>query len=317
MGDTPAVTIIVCTSNRADNLRQTLAAIAQVCVPEQMPTELLVVDNASTDHTAEVVAACQLPNMPVRTVHEAQRGKGYAYNRGMAEAKGEVFLFTDDDVRPPQNWIEGICGPILRGEADAVAGGVKIAQHLERAWMEGTHRIWLADTEGIDPEQPDRIVGANMAFSRHLLEKVPEFDTELGPGALGFFDETLFSWQISKAGYRTTTAFDVCVEHHFDAARLTTDSFIQSATKMGRSYAYLAYHWKHDHEVHVYSQLMYCYFRHLLSRARRHRKYRKIGMWPGYELSMLSHIFYLRQYMIESKTPRKYDKYGLRKLRHE
>ncbi len=313
----PQVSIIICTCNRAAHLRQTLAALAGLCVPEALPTELIVVDNASTDDTAQVVQQCRLPNMPVRYIQEPKRGQCFARNTGIATAKGEIILFTDDDVRPPQNWIEGMCGPILRGEADAVAGGVKIAPHLERAWMEGTHRTWLAETQGIKPEKPDRIVGANMAFSRHLLEKVPEFDTELGPGGLGFFDETLFSWQIKEAGYRIAPAFDVCVEHHFDAARLTTDSFIQSATKMGRSYAYLAYHWKHDPEVHVYSQLMYCYFRHLLSRARRHRKYRKIGMWPGYELSMLSHIFYLRQYMIESKKPRKYDKYGLRKLRHE
>jgi len=313
----PIVSIIICTCNRATHLRQTLAALARLCVPEALPTELIVVDNASTDDTAQVVQQCCLPNMLVRYIQEPKRGQCFARNTGIATAKGKIILFTDDDVRPPQNWIEGMCGPILRGEADAVAGGVKIAPHLERAWMEDIHRDWLADTQGIKLEQPERIVGANMAFSRRVLEEVPGFDTELGPGGLGFFDETLFSWQIKKAGHRVTSAFDVCVEHHFDAARLTTDSFIQSATKMGRSYAYLAYHWKHDPEVHVYSQLMYCYFRHLLSRVRRHRKYRKIGMWPGYELRMLSHIFYLRQYMIESKKPRKYDKYGLRKLSHE
>ncbi|KAA6407127.1 MAG: hypothetical protein FRX48_09193 [Lasallia pustulata] len=66
----------------------------------------------------------------------------------------------------------------------------------------------LASTEGLDPDAPKFMVGANMAFSRRVLEKVPSFDTELGPGALGFFDESLFSGSSSRR-VRLGSALDV------------------------------------------------------------------------------------------------------------
>ena len=46
------------------------------------------------------------------------------------------------------------------------------------------------------------LTGANMAFARRVLDKVPGFDRELGPGGLGFCDDTLFSLQLRTAGFR-------------------------------------------------------------------------------------------------------------------
>ena len=109
------VSIIVCTCNRAKALRQTLVSFAELDTPPRIPIELIVVDNALTDDTAEVVASCNLTAIQVRYVHEPRRGRGYAYNRGMAEAQGEVLLFTDDDMRVPANWIAGMRKPILSG----------------------------------------------------------------------------------------------------------------------------------------------------------------------------------------------------------
>ena len=160
--------------------------MAGVCAANPMLTELIVVDNASTDDTAETVKSCRLPNMTTRLVYEPRRGQCYARNTGIAVARGEVVLFTDDDIRFPDNWIAGMSEPILSGRADAVVGGVRIAPHLERCWMESTHRTWLAGTQDINPKQPERMVGASMAFARQVLDKVPQFDTELGPGRLAF-----------------------------------------------------------------------------------------------------------------------------------
>src|SRR5688500_3483272 len=97
--------IVICTYNRAESLRQTLDAMAEVSVPSSWSVELLVVDNASTDRTAQVVSDCGLSDMSVHYIYEPRRGKGNAYNTAMAAARGDVFLFTDDDVRPPRNWI--------------------------------------------------------------------------------------------------------------------------------------------------------------------------------------------------------------------
>ena len=308
------VSVIICTCNRAEHLRQTLAAMADVCVPDTMPTELIVVDNASTDETAEVVQQCQLPNMLVRYVHEPRRGQCYARNTGMAEAHGDVFLFTDDDVRPPENWIEGMCGPILRGEVDAIVGGVEIAPHLNKPWMTSYHRTWLASTEGINPEAPQNMVGANMAFSRKVLKKVPAFDTELGPGQLGFGDDTLFSWQIRQAGFRLISALHVTIEHHFDPSRLERHQLRRIAENAGRSAAYLSYHWCHNKTPFARRALIKHFTRlKFLRIMRRSECLSSEGIAP-WELHLLFDISLYKQHLVEEKKEKKYQEQGLVKL---
>ena len=238
--------IIICTRDRADSLRETLASLAGCVAPPDLPTELLVVDNGSRDHTRQVVEAAPVHQVALRYVFEPMAGQCHARNRGLHEARGEIILFTDDDVRLPTDWLVQMCTPILRDEADAIAGGIKIAPHLERSWFsQGHFRGWLASTDQMDPHAGTRLVGANMAFSRRVLSKVENFDVALGPGALGFEDEALFSRRLLHAGYRLKPRLDVAVEHHFDPARLNRASMLQMARRAGRSQGYVAHHWEH------------------------------------------------------------------------
>jgi glycosyltransferase involved in cell wall biosynthesis len=232
-----AVSIIICTRNRVDSLRQTLESLGQATVPPGWNIELVVVDNGSTDSTEATVASTTLPNLPIRYVREERKGKGYAYNTGMSAARGQVFLFTDDDVRVPVYWIEAMGRPILDGKADAVQGGIRPAPHLERPWLTGMLRIWLAAVE--DPVHPPEgvLVGANMAFGRDALEITGGFDPRLGPGAAGFYEDTLFGWALNRAGKRTSYQPGISVEHHFDPDRLKLASFISIAQRMATSRA--------------------------------------------------------------------------------
>lgn len=306
-----AVSIIICTCNRAAFLHPTLESLARLCVPEEMPIELLVADNGSTDDTAEVVQSCRLPNMEVRYLREKRRGQCYARNTGIAAARGKVILFTDDDVRPPREWIAGMSGPILDGTADAVAGGVRIAPHLERPWMTTQHRAWLAGTDDLDPAAPTRMVGANMAFGRHVLARVPAFDVELGPGALGFCDETLFSRQLRQAGYTIAGALDVAVEHHFDPARLSRSAFQSMADKQGRSLAYFAYHWEHMTMTVPRLRLEYARAKSAChGRLARGRQGEMEGMTSS-EMARFQRIAFVKQYLAERRRPHQYEKFGL------
>ena len=238
--------IIICTHNRAESLRETLRAMSTCEIPADHPTELLVVDNGSTDHTRQVVEEAVVPWMTVRYLREPAVGQCRARNLGLLEARGEIILFTDDDVRPPADWVTEMCGPILRGEAEAVAGGVRIAPALERPWFnQGLFRTRLASTDQLDAENPGTMVGANMTFSRRVLEKVERFDVALGPGALGFEDDALFAHQLLLAGYRLQPKLDVTVEHHFDASRLNRANMLLVARRAGRSLAYVWHHWEH------------------------------------------------------------------------
>ncbi len=165
--------IIICTRNRAESLRSTLESIGKISVPQGWVVELLVVDNGSADHTSAVVSAAQRNNIILRYINEPKAGQCHARNTGLDATSGEIILFTDDDVRVPSNWMVAMCEPILNGAADAVTGGVVFpAEHaasLSRSPF-SSRRGWFASTAELDSNRPARMVGANMAFHRRVLD---------------------------------------------------------------------------------------------------------------------------------------------------
>lgn len=246
--DIPTVSIILCTRNRAEHLRATLDSLAEVQIPLAWEVELLLVDNGSSDHTQRVIERAEFPHVVVRSLKEPRRGLSLARNKAVEEARGEVLLFTDDDVRVPENWVEGMTTPILTGPADAVAGGVTLAPYLKRAWQ--AKDPWLtsplATTAALDEQDPTRLVGANMAISKRVFEVIPCFDTNLGAGTdLQMGEETLFTQQMKSRGFTVVSAFDIAVEHRCEERRLSRDSYLEASKNIGRSQGYIDYHWKH------------------------------------------------------------------------
>jgi glycosyltransferase involved in cell wall biosynthesis len=242
----PSVSIIIASRNRAEALRNALASIQRTTLPTGTDVELILIDNGSSDETQEVMHDVAASNLKVRVLEEPRPGKARALNRGLDVARGTALLFTDDDVRVPADWIQNMSAPILNGTADAVAGGIRLAPHLRRSWMTQAHMSLLADTAGLfGDDGPSRLVGANMALHRRVFDVVPKFDEALGPGALGLEEDTLLGHQIQAADFRTIGAPTVVVEHHPNADRLTRDAFLASLERLGRSGAYVDYHWRH------------------------------------------------------------------------
>ena len=192
-----------------------------------------------------------LTNLPVRhLVRENTPGQTHARNAGLRASAADMVLFTDDDVLVPENWIAGMCPAHSSAETLTPSLAASISRRTMNRLLARepfrSRRGWFASSEGIDPVHPQRMVGANMAFSRRVIETVEQFDTELGPGALGFYDDTLFSLSLRAAGFRLVAAPDISVEHHFDLARLTRQTLLRMAERMGNSQAYVAYHWQED-----------------------------------------------------------------------
>jgi glycosyltransferase involved in cell wall biosynthesis len=97
------VSVIVCCYNSAGRLTETIKHIAMQNVPNYIPWELIVVDNASLDNTAET-ALKQWKKYdsatPFRVIHQPILGKKHALEKGMKTAKHECMLICDDD-----NWL--------------------------------------------------------------------------------------------------------------------------------------------------------------------------------------------------------------------
>ena len=247
---TTLISIIICTRDRADSLEATLASLAQVGVPSSLTAELLLVDNGSTDRTA-ALAEYPMPNMSVRYLHDARPGKARACNGALRAARGEILAFTDDDLRFPQNWLETLCAPILENRADLVQGGIRWSDELRARLAPGSEYLMEKITSTghkTADDLRDELIGANMAFRRAVFESVGHFDEALGPGALGFGEDTLFGWQALRRGFRKVNVLEVEVEHHFSSDRLTRKALLEIARRKGESGAYIARYWQNREE---------------------------------------------------------------------
>jgi len=312
----PDVSIAICTRNRSDSLRETLKSIHTVNVPTGWSVEMLVVDNGSDDHTRSVVEASGFDKIALRYCLEPNVGLSYARNRALTELHGRALLLTDDDMRFPTNWLEGMCGNILNGSCDIVAGGVRIADHLVRPWFTKYHRNVLAETTKVEQTYPQWPFGGNMAFSNAVLDAVPRFDEELGAGRLGYSEDTLFACQLHDAGYRMSTALDVCVEHNFEPSRLLRSSFTDDAKKRGQSDAYLKRHWIHQEgrafpHLRMVARIAQLAF-YRLTHPSENNSHEGLS---EHEARLHYLISFYRQSLIEDKRPRNYSRRGLVKLR--
>ena len=101
-----AASVVVCTRDRSALLAEACATILEVEAPSG-GWELVIIDNASTDDTRQVADSVRnlAPDL-VRVVAEPTVGLSAARNRGIAEARGAVVAFIDDDAFPDRGWLK-------------------------------------------------------------------------------------------------------------------------------------------------------------------------------------------------------------------
>ena len=110
------VSIIIPTFNGGARVAGTLEALVGQTTSQN--AEILVVNDGSTDNTAEVVA--RYPK--VRLIHQSNAGPAAARNRGALEASGMILLFTDDDCVPLPGWLDAMTGPFENRDVVGVKG---------------------------------------------------------------------------------------------------------------------------------------------------------------------------------------------------
>ncbi len=101
-----SVTVCICTYNRSRSLRLTLKSLASQDDINAGAVEVLIVDNNCTDDTQSVIEAFR-ETLPIRGVKESCQGLAHARNKAAKEFRGDVLIFTDDDVRLDHGWLAG------------------------------------------------------------------------------------------------------------------------------------------------------------------------------------------------------------------
>lgn len=221
--------IIVCTYNRAESLRDTLAALkSQRTLPERR-WEVVIVDNNSRDATRDVVSGAQAEWPLLRYEFQAEQGLSHARNHGIRAARGKVLLFTDDDVLPEPDWLETTLAGLEKYGADACGGYIApIWEAPPPAWLTERFYGFLAvradRTDDYPIEQASQApFGANMAFRHEVFERVGGFDTSRGRKGKVLAsgeDGELFE-RILAAGLKAVFLGGSRVHHKVEAFRIT------------------------------------------------------------------------------------------------
>ncbi len=181
----PDVTVVVCTYNRAALLRDALASLFALRTDGRFAYELLVVDNASTDDTPEVLAEfSQSAPITFRAVREMVQGVAAARNRGVGEVTTPWIAFFDDDQIADPRWLAELMAFAAEKNALCVGGANRLLfSNGEAVELAPVCRWMLGETMGGD--EPCRAVGrlapgaGNLLIHRSVFDRVGLFDGSL------------------------------------------------------------------------------------------------------------------------------------------
>lgn len=204
--------IVVCTRNRAERLRRCLRAVGRIRSDHDW--ELVVVDNASTDATREVLDAFEGDaSIPVTRAFESRPGLGRARNTGCRAARGEIIALTDDDCYPEPDYVDRVMDVFARHSV-GYAGGrillhdpgdaeITVRPETEPELLPAHYFPWAGFVQG-----------ANMAFRRRVFSDVGGFDPMMGAGTPYPCEDIDFCARASDRGWNGGYFPGPTVRHH-------------------------------------------------------------------------------------------------------
>jgi arylsulfatase A-like enzyme/GT2 family glycosyltransferase len=250
----PALTILICTHNRADLLERTLASINSATRPA-MPVQILVAANACTDDTVARMHAYQTRQacnrwLPLRLIEVPNPGKSHALNSAIPEIETELTAFVDDDHRVDEHYLTAIeqaaqtwpdaglyCGRILP-DWDG----------HEPTWVhdEGPYRIYPLPVPRYDQGNVSKTItaeqgpipgGGNLVVRRHAFDLAGQFSTELGPHGhdLGGGEDSEYVLRAMTRGVRCQYVPDMVQHHYVDTERLRLGYLLKKSYQRTRS----------------------------------------------------------------------------------
>lgn len=180
------LSVIIATRNRSAILQETLASLKRLDT-EGLRWELIVVDNGSTDDTAPVLEQSQA-RLPLSILHEERLGQNYCRNRGLEKARGDLLIFSDDDILFPENWLQEYLEASRRWPECSIFGGpiepffpegvpVWIREHPQAGFVFG--RFHPERSEGPFDNRTTPF-GGNYAIRASILQGL-RFDETIGP----------------------------------------------------------------------------------------------------------------------------------------
>ncbi len=233
------VSLVIATRNRARILAETLKELRCQQVGATR-WEVVVVDNGSTDDTPAVLREAAA-FLPLVALEEPRPGKNRAMNRALAAVRGDLLLFSDDDVIPDPRWIAEIHAAACRWPGYDVFGGKILLRHPPGTpeWLceFGDYEAGLPRYAPDAPEGPiDKLpYGPNYAVRAHAMPAT-RFDESVGPrpGSYPMGSEIELLLRLQRAGATPVYVPSAVVYHVLEAWQLTPWYLARRMFRLGR-----------------------------------------------------------------------------------
>ena len=223
----PLVSVLVCSHNGERTIAECCAGLRALEYPNY---EVIVVDDGSTDRTAEIASS-----FGFHVISTSNHGLASARNTALSAAHGEIVAYIDDDAKPDPHWLDYLVHT-FRTTAHAAVGGPNIpppdgavADAVANA-PGGPIHVLLSDTVA------EHVPGCNMAFRREALEAVGAFDPQFRAAG----DDVDVCWKIQQAGW--TIGFNpAAFVWHFRRASIR--AYLRQQVGYGKAEALLERKW--------------------------------------------------------------------------
>ncbi len=229
------ISILIPTKGRIEGLQDLLGSLSRMDGRDSIPHEIMVVNNAADESTAESVkelvqAYIDREGDQWRHVRESVPGKSRALNRGIALARGNILGFLDDDVVVTPSWLTVTCHFFAHCAFDVKQGAIHIPPALSAneeflRLLTRYRTIFYLMKADSDEQTIKSLNAANLAVRRDLFQKTGYFDERLGPGASGTSMDSEFGERVQKFGGRIGYEPKSVVYHQVDWSRLTDEYF--------------------------------------------------------------------------------------------
>jgi glycosyltransferase involved in cell wall biosynthesis len=239
------ISAIICTHNREQYLGLAIDSLLQ---QDFSDFEIIVVDNASTDRTRQVVES-RLPNPELRYIYEPVPGLSVARNTGAKNSQSPIIAYLDDDAIATPQWLRVLYSAYENHPKLAIAGG-----KVTLIWPEKIiPPPWLSDNlagnlgeynlgdQWVEIKNPGLTPrGLNYSIRRSFLEKIGGFDVNLGRvGKRLLSNEELQMTELAlQQGWQVAYVPEALVAHHVAPERVNRAWFMERGWWQGISECY-------------------------------------------------------------------------------
>jgi glycosyltransferase involved in cell wall biosynthesis len=246
------LSVIMSTFNRCDLLPRAIRSLFVESTRDLF--EVIVVDNGSTDGTAETVRKLRAEGFPLRRVLEPRKGVGFTRNAGVAASRAPCVALMDDDqeaypgwaasivrtfdARPDLAFLAGPVEPLWIGEAPdwitpAIQGAVSIIE-------------WGGEPKAIDPRHWMCVPGGNSAYRRDVVNALG------GWRSYRRSQDREFTVRLLLAGYHGLYVPAMRMRHRVRADRINRDYFRRWNETEGRMRAGYRFEELFDRDGHIH-----------------------------------------------------------------